>query len=204
MKKLIFILMVGICFTQSYEDVIILKDGSEIHGMIIEEKPNEYIKIQSGRNVFVCQMDEIELIKKELIKLTNNIGNDDIRNIYLTLGAGFGTNKNINLAQLSINLGITKNLAFFIAGGLPTLVGGGFSIQKNRSGNGVNFSTGAGFNIASEGLDIVGSLSYQLRIPKSKAFAMFGIMSGVAGLGGYYYDYPLFYLFPVVNIEVRI
>ena len=67
MKKLIFMLMLGICFTQTYEDVVILKNGSEIHGIIIEQKPNEYIKIQSGKNIFVFQMDEIELMKKELL-----------------------------------------------------------------------------------------------------------------------------------------
>ena len=45
MKRLIFIMIVGICFTQTYEDVVILKNGSEVHGTIIEQKPNEYIKI---------------------------------------------------------------------------------------------------------------------------------------------------------------
>ena len=66
MKKLILILMVGIILTQTYEDIVMLKNGSEIHGIIIEQKPNEYIKIQSGKNIFVYQMDEIELIKKLL------------------------------------------------------------------------------------------------------------------------------------------
>ena len=48
MKKLLLIalLIVGCVFAQQYEDVVILKNGSEIHGVIIEEKPNEYIKIQ--------------------------------------------------------------------------------------------------------------------------------------------------------------
>ena len=64
MKKLIFILLLGVCFTQTYEDVVILKDGTEIHGIIIEEKPNEYIKIKSGENIFVYEMDKIELFKK--------------------------------------------------------------------------------------------------------------------------------------------
>ena len=53
MKKLIFILMIGIASTQTYKDLVILKDGSEIHGIIIEEKPWEYIKIRSGDNTFV-------------------------------------------------------------------------------------------------------------------------------------------------------
>jgi len=75
--------MLGICFTQTYEDVVILKNGSEIHGIIIEQKPNEYIKIQSGENIFVYQMDEIELIKKELISdesTNDNEKNNHIKN----------------------------------------------------------------------------------------------------------------------------
>ena len=75
MKKLILILILGICFTQPYEDVIILKNGSEIHGVIIEQKPNEYIKIQSGKNIFVYQMDEIELIKK--MQIDNSVKNSE-------------------------------------------------------------------------------------------------------------------------------
>jgi len=72
MKKLIFILIVGCGFAQQYEDVVILKNGSEIHGIIIEEKPYEYIKIQSGKNVFVFEFDEIELLKKELVNKIEN------------------------------------------------------------------------------------------------------------------------------------
>jgi len=105
MKKLILILMVGACFTQTYEDVVILKNGSEIHGIIIEEKPNVYIKIQSGDNLFVYQMDEIELIRKEL-----KMNEGDFRNIYLTMGAGFITNKNLNIDHLTLDLAFTKNI----------------------------------------------------------------------------------------------
>ena len=47
-------------------DVVYLKNGSVIRGMIIEQKPNEYIKIQSGKNIFVYQMDEIDKITKEI------------------------------------------------------------------------------------------------------------------------------------------
>ena len=38
---------------------MILNNGSEIHGIIIEQKPNDYIKIQSGKNIFLFQMHEI-------------------------------------------------------------------------------------------------------------------------------------------------
>ena len=72
MKKILLsVLLFGITYSQQYEDVVYLKDGSIIHGVIIEQKPNEYIKIQSGKNVFVYQMNEIELIKRELILSEN-------------------------------------------------------------------------------------------------------------------------------------
>ena len=64
MKKILFIILFTICFTQTYEDVVILKNGWEIYGIIIEQKPNEYIKIQSGKNIFVFQMDEIDKARR--------------------------------------------------------------------------------------------------------------------------------------------
>lgn len=37
----------------NYEDVVYLKNGSIIHGIIVEQIPNESIKIESGPNTFV-------------------------------------------------------------------------------------------------------------------------------------------------------
>lgn len=49
-----------------YQDVVYLKNGSIIRGMIIEQIPNKSIKIQTkDGNVFVYEMDEIEKITKE-------------------------------------------------------------------------------------------------------------------------------------------
>jgi len=67
-----YLLFIFICssflFSETkYEDVVYLKDGSEIHGMIIEQKPNVYIKIKSGDNIFVFEMNEIEKMVKEEI-----------------------------------------------------------------------------------------------------------------------------------------
>ncbi|MFY0644981.1 MAG: hypothetical protein JXR19_10985 [Bacteroidia bacterium] len=50
-----------------YQDVVYLKNGSIIRGMIIEQIPNVSIKIQTAdANVFVFKMDEIEKITKEV------------------------------------------------------------------------------------------------------------------------------------------
>lgn len=71
MKKLIIILLVSIAtnlFAQSnFEEVIYLKNGSVINGIIIEEVPNLKIKIQtSDGNIFEYQMSEIEKFAKRI------------------------------------------------------------------------------------------------------------------------------------------
>lgn len=57
------------------EDVVYLKNGSIIRGIIIEQIPNQSIKIQTkDRNIFVFKIEEIEKITKEEIpnqKLSN-------------------------------------------------------------------------------------------------------------------------------------
>ena len=65
---LILIFFTSLSFAQFYEDVVELNDGSIIKGVIIETKPNEYIKIKSGDNIFVYQMNQINIIRKEEIK----------------------------------------------------------------------------------------------------------------------------------------
>jgi len=78
MKKLLFILLLGICFSQTYEHIVILKNGNEVYGVIIEHKPYEYVIIESGTDVFVLKMEEIERIEKiisdaKIINSENNI-----------------------------------------------------------------------------------------------------------------------------------
>jgi len=60
----------------NYEDVVYLKNGSIIHGMIIEQVPNVSIKIKSGPNVFVYKMEEIEKITREEVQGGIGIGAD--------------------------------------------------------------------------------------------------------------------------------
>jgi hypothetical protein len=51
---------------QSYQDVVYLKNGSIIRGVIIEQIPNKSIKIETAdKSVFVYQIDEIEKMTKE-------------------------------------------------------------------------------------------------------------------------------------------
>jgi TM2 domain-containing membrane protein YozV len=68
-----FILMLSLFFltvlsvkAQNYEEVVYLKNGSIIRGTIIEQIPNQSIKIQTrDGNVFVYNMAEVEKLTKE-------------------------------------------------------------------------------------------------------------------------------------------
>jgi hypothetical protein len=72
MKALLFLtlfLTTVIVFGQSnYEDVVYLKNGSVIHGMIIEQISNVSIKIKTSyNNVFAYKIEEVEKFTKEEI-----------------------------------------------------------------------------------------------------------------------------------------
>ena len=64
---LFFLLIPTVSFTQSfYEDVVHLKNGSIIKGIIIEEIPNTSIKIETAdKDVFLIYFDEIEKFTKD-------------------------------------------------------------------------------------------------------------------------------------------
>lgn len=52
---------------QQYDDVVYLKNGSVIKGMIVEQIPNESLKIQTrDGSLIVCEMDDVEKMAKEL------------------------------------------------------------------------------------------------------------------------------------------
>jgi hypothetical protein len=71
MKKslalILFIFTASLLFAQTnYQDVVHLKNGSIIRGIIVENVLNKSIKIETAdRNVFVFQYDEIEKLTKE-------------------------------------------------------------------------------------------------------------------------------------------
>jgi len=74
MKKylvlILFAFITTAAFAQgNYQDVVYLKNGNIIRGIIIEQVPNKSIKIETAdRSVFGYQMDEIEKLTKEEIK----------------------------------------------------------------------------------------------------------------------------------------
>ena len=98
-RYVVFILFIcSFAFSQKYEDIVYLKDGSIIHGIIIERAPNRYIKIKSGKNVFVYEMHEIRKMTKEIVKVEQKTNDDKFYSLQARISAnGFG---NFNLSYL--------------------------------------------------------------------------------------------------------
>src|SRR5690606_12866942 len=69
----LFLLFATVSSAQNnYQDVVYLKNGSIIRGVIIEQVPNKSIKIETAdRSVFVHTMDEIEKLTKEPFQKNN-------------------------------------------------------------------------------------------------------------------------------------
>lgn len=83
------------------EDVVYLKNGSIIRGIIIEQVPSQSIKVQTkDRNVFVFKFDEIEKMTKE--NLPSNSYNNSSR-INDLKKSGF-----INLTEINYCPGIGR------------------------------------------------------------------------------------------------
>lgn len=129
MKKLatLFILVFVCSFAfaqESYQEVVYLKNGSIIRGMIIEQVPNKSIKIQTAdRSVFVYQMDEVEKITKELnqAQIPARKVKDRTSRGYMLLienSAGFGTGTyGMNMEKFSVINGYRFNPYISLGGG---------------------------------------------------------------------------------------
>ena len=67
---LLCLLLFAVAFNasaQQYEDIVYLKDGSMIRGIIVEQVPNEYLKIRiQGGTVFIFKMADVSKIAKEV------------------------------------------------------------------------------------------------------------------------------------------
>lgn len=69
MKKAFVFLLALICVTMSYaqKEIVYLKNGSIIKGIVIEQVPNESLKIKtSDGSIFAYKMDEILKITKDV------------------------------------------------------------------------------------------------------------------------------------------
>ena len=78
MKKFVFFMLlfigcINVCSAQNLEEVIYLKNGSVIRGVITEQIPGVSLKISTkDGNIFAYQMDDVEKITKEAAFKNNN------------------------------------------------------------------------------------------------------------------------------------
>ena len=204
-------------FADQYEDVVILKNGSEIHGIIIEEKSNEYIKIKSGKNILVYRYDEIDIFRKELINKTKRYNLSDKT---WSFAVGFGTNRNFSLLGISKDFKIGDQFSFFVTADIPVVIkfddkwgdghalaGIGFAYQNNYNGKGFNITNTFNYQMydGTEG-DVTyhSSINYQWKIG-SHSFISGGIMMGK------YWSYDHFihnyfledYVSPTISYDYR-
>lgn len=118
MKKyltlILLVLITTASFSQNnYQDVVYLKNGSIIRGIIIEQVPNKSIKIEtSDRSVFVYQMDEIEKIAKEE-NIVNKQNSKKKGFIGLELGANIPIGKFADVNDGAAKTGFQINLINF-------------------------------------------------------------------------------------------
>jgi hypothetical protein len=68
----IFILTFTESYSQEYVDVVYLKNGNIVKGIIFSQDFKEYVKIMSGENILVIRMDEILKIVKEEVEPKGN------------------------------------------------------------------------------------------------------------------------------------
>lgn len=133
---ILFIFLSGAMAAQTlgdYEEVVYLKNGSVIRGIIVETIPNKSVKIQTHENnLFVYQFDEIEKITRELPvgASAHNAGRKNKGfNMYfdeglaLTVSGGSALPMNI----LTGTAGYKINHLLFIGGGVGLIARSGFA-----------------------------------------------------------------------------
>jgi len=239
MKKLLILLTLTMMFGQNieYEDVVYLKNGTIIHGLIIETVPGELIqsqpdgeigketiihgliietvpgeliKIQSGRSVFVYQMNEVEKITKEKVSVNSSTNKSDITYKKNSVGIGIFTNKMFNLIQYTHDFKISKGNSIFIMLGYGDIFGIGWTYQSNYNGNGVMIGWGGGIDIDDRSFGSF-SAAYQWRLGNSNNFFSLGIASyeievrkfNYGYYGNYYTDEIEQFFMPVISIDTR-
>lgn len=128
----------SICnYAQQYEDVVYLKNGSIIRGVIMEQVVGESIKIKTGDgNLFVFKMDEIEKMTKEKIAVKE----EDINKVKIDSVKEGNIKKDLKTksTKKKEKLPVAKNSFTIQPIGLLTLLTN-FEYDRSLSGS---FSTG--------------------------------------------------------------
>lgn len=121
MKKIVvlilFAFIASVSFAQNnFEEVVYLKNGSIIRGVIVEQVPDKTIKIATADgNLFVFRIDEIEKITKEIPTATNEVtATSEKRKGYLggTVGVSFPVgdfaNKSKGVAETGVQINVVN------------------------------------------------------------------------------------------------
>lgn len=141
MKRILFVLAFLLAaaqgaFSQSeMQEVVYLKNGSIIKGIIVEEVPNKSLKIQTpDGSLFFCDLNDVEKITKEVpvrtsYRRTESLDNQSMGNpgsqikangykAFIDFGYTVGTGDNaIGRAELTTSHGYQFNPYLFIGGG---------------------------------------------------------------------------------------
>ena len=131
MKKIwLFMLLVfgsfAFCMAQEMQEVVYLKNGSVIRGVIIEQVPGKSLKIQTNDgNIFAYEMAEVEKISKEQAttetknKQSSNLSNNGAKRGYrgfVEMGYTIGKNRwsGTNRFELVTSRGYQFNPYFYV------------------------------------------------------------------------------------------
>ena len=172
---LLLLLSCTLTFAQNnYQDVVYLKNGSVIRGVIIEQVPNESIKIETAdKSIFVYPMDDIQKIAKEEKPVVKNTyqppiqESEGLRKGYrgiVEVGYQFGLG-DYGLDRLKVNMinGGQFSPYFYLGGGvglryyfdddvalLPVFVHARANIMDKKISPYFAFSVGYSFNASDD------------------------------------------------------
>ena len=183
-KLLILLSFIFICVfaygQTAMEDIIYLKNGSIIRGVIIEQIPNQSIKVQTkDKNVFVFKYEEIEKMTKEESKIENNNTGNDFNN------SDIKTSGYVNYSEVFYNtaIGNAKSPSYSVKNGdysygFKTV--NGFYVKDN-----ISLGLGIGIEKFQNVSDLPLTLESRLSLIKGKVSPVFNVAVGYGiGLDG--------------------
>ncbi|NOX21260.1 MAG: hypothetical protein GXO99_08420 [Nitrospirae bacterium] len=164
MNKLILFIALAFLFSfsvnllaQEQVDVVYLKDGSKIIGIVIEQIPDQSIKIQTrDGSEYVYTFDKIEKITKEYSEMDTSPYQQKSTSSF---HVGFLYNNGVDLLGYTVERKLTDKLFFYYTFGIPALAATGISYYDDYHNNGFVATAGIGI-----GFLMYSSLSYQWRV----------------------------------------
>ena len=122
----LFLGSITVSIAQNVQEVVYLKNGSVVRGIVIEQVPGVSLKIQtSDGSIFVYQMSEVVKITKEAkngssLHLNKNSGNETgYKGFWIELGYTIGVGDwGIDRLELSTSHGYQFNPYFYLGAGI--------------------------------------------------------------------------------------